>query len=235
MTATRKEQWVWAIAAAVLLGLYLAWPELDLRVSAWFYRPDSGFWVADLRAVQVFHETVPWVGRALLLLSALAWLLGGLGMSGRLRRHWRTAAALCLSLTLGLGLLVHSVFKDHWGRARPAQVQAFGGPATFTSPLQPARECRDNCSFVSGHAGTGFALMAVGTLGAVARRRRWFWIGTLTGLALGAVRVAQGGHFLSDVLFGWLMLWGTGLCIRVAWVRARAWRQRRRASGRRAG
>ena len=162
------------------------------------------------------------------MLSGLAWLLGMQRSLPALRRLRRPAAALFLCLTLGLGLLVHGVFKDHWGRARPVQVEAFGGQATFTSPLQPSQACRSNCSFVSGHAGTGFALIAVGTLGCLATRRRWFWIGTLGGAVLGSLRIAQGGHFLSDILFAWLMLWGVSLAIRAVWTRALALRRRQR-------
>jgi lipid A 4'-phosphatase len=224
MSATRRETRLWLALLLALLLIYLVWPGLDLPASAWFYRTDSGFWIDDQPWVQVVHHTVPWVGRLLLVGSLAVWLLGHFGRRTELRRLRRPAAALFLGLVLGLGLLAHGVLKENWGRARPVQVSQFGGEASFTPPWQPTSECRRNCSFVSGHAGTGFALIALGALATARRRRFWLVTGWSAGLLLGALRIAQGGHFLSDVLFGGLLLWGTSLAIRACWTR---WRLRR--------
>lgn len=224
MSATRRETRLWLALLLALLLIYVVWPGLDLPVSAWFYRTDSGFWIDDQPWVQAVHHTVPWVGRLLLVGSLAVWLLGHFGRRTELRRLRRPAAALFLGLVLGLGLLAHGVLKENWGRARPVQVSQFGGEASFTPPWQPTSECRRNCSFVSGHAGTGFALIALGALAAPRRRRFWLVTGWSAGLLLGALRIAQGGHFLSDVLFGGLLLWGTSLAIRACWTR---WRLRR--------
>lgn len=224
MSATRRETRLWLALLLALLLIYLVWPGLDLPASAWFYRTDSGFWIDDQPWVQAVHHTVPWVGRLLLVGSLAVWLLGHFGRRTELRRLRRPAAALFLGLVLGLGLLAHGVLKENWGRARPVQVSQFGGEASFTPPWQPTSECRRNCSFVSGHAGTGFALIALGALATARRRRFWLVTGWSAGLLLGALRIAQGGHFLSDVLFGGLLLWGTSLAIRACWTR---WRLRR--------
>ena len=224
MSATRRETRLWLATFIALLLVYLVWPTLDLPVSAVFYRSDSGFWVDDLPWVRVVHETVPWVGRLLLVGSLAVWLLGRCTRQPALRRLARPTAALFLGLVLGLGLLAHGVLKENWGRARPVQVSQFGGAANFTPPWQPTAECRRNCSFVSGHAGTGFALITVGALAAPRRRRHWLVAGWGAGLLLGALRIAQGGHFLSDVLFGGILLWGSSLAIRAIWTR---WRLRR--------
>lgn len=224
MSATRRETRLWMALSAALLLIYLAWPGMDLPVSALFYRAEAGFWIDDLPWVQAVHHTVPWVGRLLLVGSALIWLIARRSRQAPVRQLARPAAALLLCLVLGLGLLAHGVLKEHWGRARPAQVTQFGGQASYTPPWQPAEQCRRNCSFVSGHAGTGFALIALGALAAPRRRRYWLVIGWSAGLLLGALRIAQGGHFLSDVLFGGLLLWGTSLAIRACWTRWRLWR-----------
>jgi lipid A 4'-phosphatase len=76
------------------------------------------------------------------------------------------------------------------------------------------RQCERNCSFVSGHASTGFALMALGVYGKRRQRRRWLAIGWAAGLSLGLIRIAQGGHFLGDVLFAGLLMWGLCLAMR---------------------
>ncbi|MEN9904973.1 MAG: hypothetical protein RLZZ555_1538 [Pseudomonadota bacterium] len=224
MSATRSETRLWLAMSAALLLAYLIWPALDLAVSAVFYRADSGFWVDDLPWVRVVHETVPWVGRLLLVGSFLFWLVGHRSRQASLRRLARPAAALLVTLVLGLGVLVHGALKENWGRARPVQVTQFGGSASFTPPWQPAAQCQRNCSFVSGHAGTGFALIALGALAAPRRRRHWLLLGWSAGLLLGALRITQGGHFLSDVLFCGLLLWGCSIGTRALWTR---WRLRR--------
>jgi lipid A 4'-phosphatase len=75
---------------------------------------------------------------------------------------------------------------------------------------------------MSGHAGTGFVLMTLGALATTRTRRRWIAIGWTAGLILGFVRMAQGGHFLGDVLFGGLLMWGCAWATRGCYVRWRA-------------
>ena len=173
---------------------------------------------------------VPWVGRFLTLVAlvvAVVWRRG----PGRLGvRWWRRWQVLGVALIFGLTLVVHGLAKEHWGRARPNAVVELGGSATFTPPLRPTDQCRTNCSFVSGHAGTGFDLAAFGLLGSTATRRRWFRIGAATGLVLGLARMAQGDHFASDVLFSGLIIWGCNLVVRAVWLRTVLRRRRRRAA-----
>jgi membrane-associated phospholipid phosphatase len=144
-------------------------------------------------------------------------------------RRWQgRAAMLGALLLLGVGVAVHVVLKDQWGRPRPEQVQAFGGDKVFQPWWQPSGECARNCAFVSGHAATGYALMGLGLLAAPARRRRWLAAGWAAGGAIGLVRMVQGGHFASDVLGAGLVTWGVGLALRrwVLWRRLRRWQRR---------
>jgi membrane-associated phospholipid phosphatase len=124
-----------------------------------------------------------------------------------LQLRTRGMVFVTLALLLGPGLLANVVLKDHWGRARPAHVVEFGGPSRFTPPLLIADQCDHNCSFVAGDAAAGYFLLALALL---ARRRRAPAIaGALAaGSALGVVRIIQGGHFLSDVVFAGLLVGG---------------------------
>jgi lipid A 4'-phosphatase len=45
----------------------------------------------------------------------------------------------------------------------------------------------------------------------------------LAGGLIGLVRVSQGGHFLSDVVFSLIAIWGSHLLIRAVWLRFRFW------------
>ena len=92
------------------------------------------------------------------------------------------------------------MFKDHWGRARPAHTQEFGGERTFSPPLVISDQCSRNCSFVSGDASVGFSLAAL-ALVIAGRRRRWMTIGLAAGIAIGILRIALGRHYPSDVIF----------------------------------
>jgi lipid A 4'-phosphatase len=74
----------------------------------------------------------------------------------------------------------------------------FGGDRPFTPPAVLADACERNCSFVSGHAATAFSLIAVAW---VARNRWWLLGGAALGALVGLGRMAQGGHFLSDIVF----------------------------------
>lgn len=107
---------------------------------------------------------------------------------------------ILLSFLLAPGLVVNGIIKSHSGRARPGHIEQFGGSKTFTQPLMITDQCATNCSFVSGHAASGFALMA---LAFVYTRRKYMLmtLGISMGLVIGSVRIIQGGHFLSDVLF----------------------------------
>ena len=106
--------------------------------------------------------------------------------------------------------------KDHWGRARPRDVIEFGGAKAYTPPFPPSDQCQYNCSFVSGEASSIFiTFFAVALLVPVLRREM-----VLAGVALGALagltRIAQGGHFLSDVVFAGIIMAATAGVIRLA-------------------
>jgi lipid A 4'-phosphatase len=102
---------------------------------------------------------------------------------------------------MGPGLVANLLLKDHWGRARPRHVAEFGGPKTFTPPLIPANQCPRNCSFVSGEAASIFLPFYAVAFVVPQWAAALVAAGTLLGFASGAVRVSQGAHFLSDVIF----------------------------------
>jgi membrane-associated phospholipid phosphatase len=92
--------------------------------------------------------------------------------------------------------------------------------------LQPSSFCQTNCSFVSGHAAVGFSLMAFGMFGIRKRRQFWMLTALATGTLIGFARIAQGGHFLSDIVFSYLAIWISYLAIRTVWLRFRVWQLR---------
>jgi lipid A 4'-phosphatase len=202
--------------AAGALLLLTAVPQIDLGFSALFWRPGKGFYLADWPPVQTLYRSAPYVTGALILFLLAALVLPLLGGPRLLGADRRAALYLLLALALGPGLVINTGFKDHWGRARPTQIVEFGGTHRFTPALVPSRECERNCSFSSGHAGLGFYFVSFAFLAPPGRRRG----GEVAALALGAFygigRIAQGGHFLSDVVVSGLIVYA------VSWLLHRA-------------
>jgi lipid A 4'-phosphatase len=197
-----------AVAAA---ALFTAAPGIDLSAAALFYR--DGFFLARDPVLHVPYRLVFYVTDALAILLPLALivvLLRGRPLFGLDRR---AATFLIVALAIGPGLVVNTALKDHWGRARPSQIVEFGGSKQFTPALQPTDQCDRNCSFPAGHPAIGFYFLSFALLIPAAWPRRIVFAGAiLAGILLGLMRMVQGGHFLSDVVFSGLIVTG------VSWV-----------------
>jgi membrane-associated PAP2 superfamily phosphatase len=210
---------LWMVGLAFLLSALLATlVDMDPRLSGYFYDPTA--------AQQWFLKTaVPWIWLyrygewptwVLAIGAVVVW-----GGSLR-RRSWvyyrRACALIVLAIMLGPGLLVNGVLKPLWGRPRPAQTELFGGSRPYQPWWQPGHSGGGR-SFPSGHAAMGYVLV----LGiCLVPRRRSAWLrgfmlgGALAyGSLLGATRIIQGGHFLSDVLWS-----GSLMCFLVATLQA---------------
>lgn len=196
---------VYGAVFAGVTAAYLAYPRLDLAVSDLFYRPGAGFFLSGRPWARFVSAGVPWIawslGLGIAAAAAWAWLRPGVR-----KRTRRITAYLTLALLLGPGLLTNALLKDHWGRARPYQVVAFGGDRSYTSPLHPAHQCTTNCSFVAGHPSVAFFLVAFAFLLPDRRQRAVAVAASVAlGLGVGFVRVAQGQHFAGDVLYSGLL------------------------------
>ncbi|MFZ1106062.1 MAG: phosphatase PAP2 family protein [Hyphomicrobiaceae bacterium] len=195
-------------------AVFLSRPEIDLAAARLFHAPETGFvgqrlaWVGALRwaFIGLFYGTIGLclAGLALIWRSRPQWL--GLG-----KAHWLFLAA-CLAA--GPGLVANLILKDQWGRARPRHVVELGGTKAFTPPLLLSDQCPRNCSFVSGEASSTYVTFYA----AAALFPQWsvtlVVAGTVGGLATGLVRMSQGGHFLSDVVFAGVFMALTVLLLR---------------------
>lgn len=193
---------VWMLtAAAVLMALTVVYPQIDLRVSGLFFR-DGTFPLRHSSAIMEFVRLgFPRIVLGCVAYLTIVWLAGEILRTPMFGLTRRIMAYLLLTLAIGPGLAVNTLFKDSWGRARPSQIEAFGGDKIFSSAPWMSNQCEDNCSFVSGHAALAFWLVAFAFL-APKPYRAWAVIGALGfGFLIGLVRVMQGAHFLSDVLF----------------------------------
>ena len=191
----------------VLLGmlgtalLFVAYPELDLMVSGGFYA-DGEFFLRRASWVRFLYDygelPVRFVAFGAGGVALVLWAMRRGSLLGWSRKVY---LYLFLAGVLGPALVVNGVFKEHFDRARPVQVEAFGGDKQFTPAFIIADQCERNCSFVSSHAACGFYFVALGFLFGGRWRRFWFASGIAAGALVGAGRILQGGHFLSDVIF----------------------------------
>src|SRR5690606_38611793 len=149
-------------------------PGIDLAISGWFYRGDGNFlwqradWAEGVQ--RALHRAMIIAGVIFILAGAWATVTRGriLSFDGR---RW---IFLFLALAIGPGLVANTVFKDHWGRARPREITQFGGEAHFSPPLVLSDQCRRNCSFVAGDPTVGWYATSFAYLAPVRRRRRIF-------------------------------------------------------------
>jgi lipid A 4'-phosphatase len=200
-------------------AVFLAMPEIDLAAARLFYAPETGFvgrhlvWLEALRQafIVLYFGTV-----ALCLVGLISIWRGRPQWLGMDRVRWLFLAA-CLAT--GPGLVANLVFKDQWGRARPAQIVEFGGRKQFTPPLVMTDQCRRNCSFVSGEASSTYVTFYA----AAALFPQWsaalVIAGTVGGLATGLIRMAQGAHFLSDIVLAGVLMALTVLGLRELMLR----------------
>ncbi len=186
--------------------------NLDRALTAYF--PVAGTWpVGDLPFWQFFYkiDRVP------------SFILGGcslaLALYGCFKPAWaswkRRGLFLVVLLVIGPGILVNSVFKQHWGRPRPREVVEFGGTKQFLHPWQKGISGKGR-SFPSGHASAAFYLSAPYFVYRRSNRRRalaWLTGGLVFGILMSVARITQGGHFLSDCLWAWGLVQLTALLL----------------------
>jgi lipid A 4'-phosphatase len=190
---------------------FLVFPEIDIRFSGLFHDSVNGFYLKNVWFCRFLYESVEILTPVCigLLLTMLGWMwIKKISVFGLTQK---SVIYLILVLALGPGLLVNTILKDNWGRARPETIMEFGGVETFSPAFVMSSSCDRNCSFVSGHSAMAFYVMVPGFL---FRRfkKQIFGLGFVYGSAVGLVRIIQGGHFLSDVVFSFffvfMVAWG---------------------------
>ncbi|MGA8690544.1 MAG: phosphatase PAP2 family protein [Methyloceanibacter sp.] len=200
----RTRLWLVAVAASIGVAaalIFVGWPDLDLAASRLFNLGPRHFLFNDsdlASALRLGFRLLTWMAS----ITAVSGIVLALAKRRRLLElglaQW---IFLALVLITGPGLIANTVLKDHWARPRPAQIVEFGGSDRFTPVLERSGQCARNCSFISGEASSTFALgFAIAML---ARRRRAALMGAAlaAGGITGLIRIGEGGHFLSDVIF----------------------------------
>lgn len=192
--------WVTLIAGLAGAILFLAWPELDIILTAPLYENGrfaligNGFW-SFLRDVFMWGFTLFYVS---VIAGAIVTHFDRRFFFDLSRGAWLYMIACSL---LGPLLVTNVWLKAASGRPRPRQIETFGGDLSFTPVFYSGGECPRNCSFVSGEV-SSMVMIFASLMFVSGRYRPLFGILMLAGWAVsGFMRVGQGGHFPSDVYF----------------------------------
>ena len=201
------------VVAVVAAVVFLAYPGIDLWAARHFYLPGSGFHWSRTAISDWTRNGFRLAYGATIATAVLGLVASVYAWRRPLGLDFARSLYLLACLAVGPGLIANLILKDHWGRARPVQVTEFGGKARFTQPLVPASECPRNCAFVSGEASNLYAMFFAPAFLFPAWRAALLAAGVVGGLAAGLMRMAQGGHFLSDVIFAGVFMAVTAIML----------------------
>jgi membrane-associated PAP2 superfamily phosphatase len=202
-----------ALAVATVAGLTFALrPELDIAISRWFYDPAIRDFPSRLdRTLILLRHASMWTITALAAPFGIALALKLLLPVTRMLLPGRAVLFILATLALGPGLFVNVTMKEHWPRSRPIDLPEFGGQERFVPWWDPRGECRKNCSFVAGESSGAFWTLAPAALTPPHWRALAYAGAVAFGSAVGALRIAFGAHFFSDVVFAgvfiFLIVW----------------------------
>lgn len=196
--------------ATLICATFVLFPQIDLYVSSLFFAKNAFFLKSTLFAVIIYKATIIITASFALVLVALLFI----ETVSKIRFvRKKVLIYLLLVLLLGPGLIVNVIFKNHFGRARPSQIEYFGGDKKFTPALTIAHQCKKNCSFSSGHAAAAFYFLAFVPLLHGRKKFAAAVVATIWGSIVGFVRIIQGGHFLSDVVCSAIVVYGVSLLL----------------------
>jgi membrane-associated phospholipid phosphatase len=191
------------LALLALTGLVFAlMPALDLSMSAFFFR--DGHFYGHTEFGRWLRRIGLWLPIAVLGGAIVLWGLGHMRLIKAKLSH-RALIFLVLSMALGPGLLVNIVLKDHSHRPRPVTISQFGGPMEFQPWYSFSGACDHNCSFVSGETASAVWLVAPALLVSSPLQPLALGLAGLFTLFVSLMRLAYGGHFISDILFSALL------------------------------
>ncbi|GLO61346.1 phosphatase PAP2 family protein [Vibrio sp. MACH09] len=203
MSQILQSKWQPIIIATIIIAIITIATRLfnlDIAITSFFYHSQDGFTLKNDSLVRFFYRSIN-ISVTVSILFFIGFAIAAL-FKKSIRKHNRLVLALFISILLGPGLIVNSVFKENFGRPRPSQTVEFGGQYQPKAVLE-ANWGNEGKSFASGHAAVplSFLLLAF----AAYRRGK---LKLAKQLAIGIVswylfvsyaRVAAGGHHFTDV------------------------------------
>lgn len=219
-----KAPLAYALPVLAVMALFIAYPEIDLVVSHWFYDPArGGFWLGENTWVKAIGYIT---GMASAAFVGICFLLYFYGIP-RKRIYWGIDRKLIIyfSLVMVIGplLLVTLGFKEFWGRPRPVDTVEFGGEYAFTPFYVPSHACHTDCSFPSGHSSRAFFFLALAFAAYRLHPKRSIAhkilvAALLFGLLTAVQRIIAGRHFITDVtVSAFILAYVSWVLYRIMW------------------
>ena len=208
----------WLFPTLLMAAITPFTPYLDFEIARHFYHqgtPTEPFSQSQFLKLIYVYGLVP--GQITIILALIGLLFS---YTFKSCRNWRPYTLfVVLTLAIGGGLITHAILKDHWGRPRPKQVIEFGGKQGFRPYYKPNffNQPEPSKSFPCGHCTMGFYFFTFILIGYRFGRKWLLYTGialTVTlSAALGYTRMAQGGHFFSDILMAGFVMWLTAITL----------------------
>jgi len=196
------------ILGALIMTLLIRMWDLDMRVANYFYDDHTEEWSSRSSAFWGFIYKYSFIPSFIISLFCLIALFVSIGKP-KFSKWRKVYAYLALVMIIGAGIISNLILKNNWGRPRPSEVLEFGGKYAF-EPVFTIDTLSTGKSFPSGHASMGYFLIAFGVM-LWSRNKKLGAALTIVGLILGSLigtaRIAQGGHFLSDVVWAGAIMW----------------------------
>lgn len=194
------------IFAFFILSVFLTvGPALDIFVSGIFYYGKNQFLVQSLYIISIFfRKIILWlVIIYVLFLPILSIFLPIRQIFFSYKFKITDIFYIWITNILCLLFVINLILKSFWGRARPNEILELGGENFFSPWYEMSSQCSSNCSFVSGDAAVGFSLIIIYFL---IKKEIYLWLALIVGFSIGSIRIMEGGHFFSDVLFSGLFV-----------------------------
>ena len=185
--------------ASLLLSQF---PGVDIQISGVFF--DEGFPLKEQWWHTWFRKGVTWFLWLSMGSVAAVYAVNRLFQRNLCEVDGKKVCYLFLVLILGAGLIVNVILKDQFGRARPRDIEEFGGTKRFTPAFVLSQECDTNCSFSSGEGAGAFFSLAL--VMALSRRRATLVASVALGSLVSLSRVASGAHFFSDTVVSFFVM-----------------------------
>ena len=199
--------YVW-LAFVVSSLIFVFFPQIDITITSLFYVPNVGFPAKNTLYESILFNSIGYVVFFSIAIPFALWIYNSIFKKELYHVNKKVVLYLMLVLAIAPGIIVNDIFKDHWGRARPADTTIFGGTKKFTPAFILSDQ--EGNSFSCGHASGAFFLIALALL---AQKRKVLWMSLAVGygLAISYVRIAAGGHFFSDTVVSFFIVYITTL------------------------
>lgn len=186
---------------AIIFTIPFWFSNLDIDIQKKFYDAQDGWKYESNLWILFFYNFAIYPALILGIISIIISVAGSFYTN--LSKFKKPAIIFLLTLIIGPGLFINVLGKNFSGRPRPREIIEFNGNWKYKKVFEAGVPGKGH-SFPCGHCSMGFIFYS---LFVILREKRklqaifWLLFSLLFGFAIGIARMAQGAHFLSDVIW----------------------------------